>query len=233
MSLTDALTHVFEQVYEHLLLVHWPVPEDALRAALPAGVDPVPFEGRYWVGHDVYLGTHGRVLGVPIPAVFDSSPIVTLRTIVDVRGVRGLFLLSMDLPGLLIAALQRNSLHVRCHDASVTIAEQAGEVRVACQRREGDGASLLASYRPSGPAAPPAPGSRDLFLLGGDRLYAGEDGQLLAIDVVHGPWQLAPATLRIDGDTIPASCGLPAPGPDLVAMYQRAQTAQVALPKPL
>jgi uncharacterized protein YqjF (DUF2071 family) len=232
MILTDALSPVFKQVYEHLLLVHWPVPEETLRDTLPDGLEPVSFEGRYWVGHDVYLGTHGRLLQLPLPPGFDTSPVVTLRTIVDVEGVRGLFLLSMDLPGAVIAGLQRSSLQLRSHDARVKIEEESGEVQVECQRADGE-ARLLATYRPSGPPAAPAPGSRELFFLGGDRLYSGETGRLLAIDVVHGPWQLTPATLRIDVDTIPASCGFPAPGADAIAMYQRTQTAQVTPPEPV
>jgi uncharacterized protein YqjF (DUF2071 family) len=226
---------LFEQTYEHLLLVHWPVPEVALRAALPAGVEPVPFDGTFWVGHDVYLGTHGRSLGLPVPPGLDVRPVVTLRTIVDVQGVRGLFLLSLDAPNPIASFAERQLLGLRSHDADVQIGEgPGGNVQVNARRATAD-AALRASYRPIGSGATPAAGSLESFLLGGDRLYAGDVQQLFAIDVVHGPWSLSPALLTIEVDTIPSSCGLPPPSAaDLVAVYQRAQTARVAaLPRPL
>jgi uncharacterized protein YqjF (DUF2071 family) len=233
---TVATPALFEQRYQHLLLVHWPVPEAALRAGLPIGVEPVPFEGAFWVGHDVYLGTHSRSLGFPAPSALDVRPIVTLRTIVDVEGVRGIFLLSLDAPNPIAAWAERGFLGLRSHSAEVEIGDRpGGGLEVKARRASGD-AALRASYLPVGPGSAPAAGSRESFLIGGDRLYTGDSQQLFAIDVVHGPWSLSPATATIEVDTIASGRGLspPARAAELVAVYQRTQTARVvALPRPL
>jgi uncharacterized protein YqjF (DUF2071 family) len=233
MTAPIILPALFEQVYEHLLLVHWPVPEAALRAALPPGVEPVSFDDQFWVGHDVYVGSQARSLGVPLPPGFDIRPVITLRTIVDVNDKRGLYLLSMDAPGALPALAEGTFLGLRSHNAEVQIVEQPdGGVRVD-GRRTNSGEELRASYGPVGPAVAPGPGSLELFLLGGDRLYAGDGRQLLAIDVVHGPWALSPATMTIEIDTIASSWGVPVPDTGMVAMYQRAQPARIGRPPSL
>jgi uncharacterized protein YqjF (DUF2071 family) len=220
---------VFGQTYEHLLLVHWPVPEKDLRALLPARVEPISFEGTTWIGHDVYLGTEGHVRGLPPIDGFDTRPVITLRTIVEVDGVRGIYLLSMDAPNRLAVWAERHLLGLRSHTAEVNIDAHEGGASVKALR-SGSAERLAAVYAPTGPPVQPAEGSRDRFLLGGDRLYTGEGARLHAIDVQHGPWALCPARVTIEIDTLAASSGLPVPGPDPVAVYQRAQAAYTALP---
>jgi uncharacterized protein YqjF (DUF2071 family) len=229
---------IFGQTYEHLLLVHWPVPADHLARLLPHPLTPALFEGKAWIGHDVYVGANAQLR--PLPAVPDPlarRPVVTLRTIVDARRLRGIHLLSLDAESAAAAWVEHTFLNVHSHAADVTIGPEAaggGWVAVACQRTSGRPARLHGRYRAVGPEAPLVPGSRDEFLLGGDRMFtAGHARKPAIIEVQHGPWTLAPAEVTFTENTIPGVAGLPGPGDGLVATFQRTQQAYVAAPRPL
>jgi uncharacterized protein YqjF (DUF2071 family) len=222
----------FGQTYEHLLLVHWTVPIADLERLVPAPLKVATYEGQAYIGHDVYIGAKPRLFDrLSIPGV-PPRPIVTLRTIVDVAGSRGLYLLSLDAPARLMTWIERRLLHVRSYHAEVGIAPGDGGITVVSSRISDAGAQLSARYRAVGQPRAPAPGSRDEFLLGGDRLYTIDDaGTTRAIDVRHGPWSLAPAEVTFDLDTIATAVGLPGPERGVTAAYQRAQDAFAALPK--
>ena len=224
---------IFGQTYEHLLLVHWPLPAEQLRPLLPPRVDVASFEGTAWIGHDVYIGAEPRVLRLPpLPGPF-NRPVITLRTIVTVGGVAGIYLLSLDAPTPFAAWFERHFLNLRSQAADVRIAVEGDAIGVRSRRPEG-GADLRATYRPIGPETPPRPGTRDHFLLGGDRMYTSDSsGALSVIEVEHGPWSLAPAEVKFDDDEIPGALGLPGPGAVVTAVYQRSQQAYVAAPRDL
>jgi len=230
---TAAAEHdwVFAQKYEHLVLVHWPVPLDKLRPLVPRPLEISVFDGTAWLGHDVYIGDRPRVRGLPELPFNLERPIVTLRTLVSFGGVPGIYLLSLDAPVAFAGWMERQFLALRSHAADVEIKAAAEIVTARSQRRAQPETRLAARYRPAGGASTPAPGSIDHFLIGGDRLYTVDAaGALNAIDVVHGPWQLAPAEVAFEEDTIPQVAGLPGPGATVRAMYQRTQDAFVALP---
>jgi uncharacterized protein YqjF (DUF2071 family) len=219
----------FGQTYEHLLLVHWPVPIDRLAPLVPAPLAVATFEGQAYVGHDVYIGTNPRLGDLPpIPGV-PPRPIVTLRTIVDLAGTRGIFLLSLDAPAPLMTGIEHHILHLRSYEAAVDITPDQGGITAVARRLE-NGAKLAVRYRPAGPPGAPVPGSRDEFLLGGDRLFTSDGaGATRAIDVRHGPWSLAPAEVTFDVDTIAGGLGLPGPEAGVVGVYQRSQDAYAAI----
>lgn len=243
---------IFAQTYQHLLLVHWKVPRDLVRAVVPAGMDLAMFEGETFIGHDVYRGARAHVRDLPAVPGFDVRPVVTLRTIVDVRGVRGIYLISMDAPGAFAGWFEQHLLQVRTREAQVDIVAEvdagvgaaaagaagAGSgselIRVHSVRTNAPDVELRGSYRASGPAAAPAPGSLDHFLLGGDRMFtASAAGAISVIEVTHGPWALAPAEVTFDVNTIPRAAGLPGPSGDIVAVTQAAQDAYAAAPRPI
>jgi uncharacterized protein YqjF (DUF2071 family) len=223
----------FGQTYEHLLLVHWTVPVDQLKRLLPAPLEVATLDdGQAFIGHDVYVADKARVLGgLPLP--LPARPIVTLRTIVNVAGARGLFLFSLDAPGAFSGWLERTLIGLRSFEADVDIKPDGDALVVRSRRKTGE-AELVARYRATGPGQTPAPGSRDEFLLGGDRLFTSDDaGAVREVDVEHGPWLLQPAEVTFEKNTIAAVAGLPGPGSAVTAVYQRAQDAYAALPKSL
>lgn len=222
---------MFAQTYEHLLLVHWPVPVDELRPRLPEGVVPATFEGSAWLGHDVYVGTNSRLRGLPPPPIDLARPVVTLRTIVDVGGSRGIFLFSLDARSELLALVESAWLGVPSHAADIQVAATSQPLTVRSRRNAG-GVIFRASYRPLAPGAPLQEGSRDWFLLGGNRMFTSStSGGLQVLEVEHGPWRLAPAEVTFERNDLPAAAGLPGPSGTLVATYQRSQDAYAALPR--
>jgi uncharacterized protein YqjF (DUF2071 family) len=232
----DDLPWLFAQTYEHLLLVHWQVPAEQLRPVVPAGMDLATFDGATWIGHDVYLGTHAHMRFLPPIPGFDTRPVVTLRTIVDVGGIRGIYLISMEAPGIVPGLFERHFLHVRTQEAEINVVAVAETDRVTVETRRKDEREigLRGHYQPSGPARAPATGSREHFLLGGDRVFTADaSGRIDVIEVRHGAWALAPAEVTFDVNTIPRAAGLPGPGRDVVAVTQRAQQAYAAAPRPI
>lgn len=229
------LPWVFGQDYEHLLLAHWPVPLEKLRARVPEPLEVSVFDGSAWLGHDVYVMDRPSVRGLPELPLNLERPIVTLRTLVSLDGVPGIFLFSFDAPVAFASWFETHFLDLRSHAADVEIKAEGQGVTVRSERRASPSARLAARYRSTGDGIAPPAGSLDHFLIGGDRLFtANAAGAVHAIDVVHGPWLLAPAQVAFDENTLAETAGLPGPGANNVrAMYQRTQQAFVALPRRL
>jgi uncharacterized protein YqjF (DUF2071 family) len=229
----DAFPWIVGLTYEHLLLVHWPVPVDLLQAKLPRGMKVAVCEGKGWLGHDIYLGTKTRVRGLPPFPDLVENPVVTLRTVVEVDGARGLYLFGMDAISLFAAWVGRTCFGLRSYGAELQINEDGAGLTVACKRLEAPAAQLQGRYRPVGPTAAPAPGSRDEFLLGGGFLFTGGgEKAITATPFEHGEWALSPAEVTFASNTMAQAVGLPPPGADVAAVYQRAQQGYVAMPKP-
>jgi uncharacterized protein YqjF (DUF2071 family) len=230
----ESFPWILSLTYEHLLLVHWPVPADALQAKLPPGMKVATFEGKGWLGHDVYLSTKTRVRGLPAFPDFVDNPVVTLRAVVDVEGTRGLYLFGLDTTSLVSAWAGRAFFCLRSYAAALELKPDGEGLNVVDQRLEGPAARLAGRYRPLGPPAPIAPGSRDEFLLGGGCLYAGGFGHpIAATPFEHGAWSASPAAVTFAENTLAEAAGLPGPGREVAAIYQRTQKGYVAAPKVL
>lgn len=111
--------------------------------------------------------------------------------------------------------------------AAMAVERDATTVR---SRSERPGASWAATYAPTGPPEPAAPGTLDHFLTERYSLYTTGFGTLLRADIQHPPWPLQAATARITRNTM-APLELPAHEPLL--HFARRQDVLIWAPAPL
>jgi uncharacterized protein YqjF (DUF2071 family) len=74
--------------------------------------------------------------------------------------------------------------------------------------------ALRASYGPAGATFTAEPGSLEHFLAERYCLYTADAGRVYRAEIHHAPWQLQPAEVTIEENTMaPRSLELPAEGP--------------------
>jgi uncharacterized protein len=104
--------------------------------------------------------------------------------------------------------------------------ESAGWIEYGSRRVSSDGepAELAGRYRPTGPAAPPAPGSLEHWLTERYCLYIlDEHGNVLRADIHHPPWPLQVAEASFELNTMAEPYGLDLDPPPALLHFSRRQ----------
>jgi uncharacterized protein YqjF (DUF2071 family) len=89
--------------------------------------------------------------------------------------------------------------------------ERAGEWVSYRSRRIDRPAEFAARYRPVGLGSRAEPGSLEEFLVERYRLFTVHDGGLTRVEIDHPPWQLRPAAVEIEINTMALAAGIPLP----------------------
>jgi uncharacterized protein len=93
-------------------------------------------------------------------------------------------------------------------------------------------AGFRARYRPTGPAAPAAPGSLAYFLTERYCLYAVDRRRRVSrLEIHHRPWSLQPAEAEIETNTMTAPIGLRLPDVPPLLHYAHRQDMVGWLPE--
>jgi uncharacterized protein YqjF (DUF2071 family) len=191
------------QTWEQLLFAHWPVPLEALRAHVPAGLDLDTYEGRAYLGLTPFKVTNLRLRGLPPVPVFSSFLELNCRTYVSQGGEKpGIWFFSLDASSRFAVEGAR-----RLYKLPYFRARMSGPPRFTSVRLDGDRDRVWEStYRPAGAAAPaPAPaGTLEHFLAERYCLYtAAEGGELHRAEIHHPPWPLQGAEASVERNTVP------------------------------
>jgi len=212
------------QTWHDLLFAHWPVPADALRGVVPAGLDLDVFEGRAWVGVVPFRMSGIRLRFLPpVPGV-SAFPEINLRTYVTRRGRPGVFFLSLDATNPLAVWTARRFFRLPYYRARMSCRNE-GE-RVAYESRRAHRGFPVVGFRGSyGPVGPPAQalgGSLEHWLTERYCLYTpGSDGRLGIGEILHDPWPLQPAEARIEHNDLASPFGFELQGPPLLHFARR------------
>lgn len=205
------------QVWRKLLFAHWPVPAEALRPMLPAGLALDTYDGQAWLGVVPFQMDHVRFRGLPgIPTATRFAEL-NVRTYVTVEDKPGVLFFSLDAGSLLAVLGARAIFALPYYHARFTIATEGAAVQYRCERL-GTGkprAIFEARYQPTGPVQLARPGSLEDWLTARYCLYTTRGSRLMRGEIHHALWPLQPATADISQNTIaePAGIHLPAAPP--------------------
>jgi len=197
-----------------LLFAHWPVPVDAIRPLVPAGLEIDTFDGQAWIGVVPFRmeDVAPRFLpAVPGPGAF---PELNVRTYVRRRGRRGVWFLSLDAGSRLAVEGARTAFHLPYFRARMSSESAAGWVEYHSERIDTRArpAAFVARYRPTGPIRLAAPGSLDAFLTDRMGLYAADPaGTIRWTAIRHEPWPLQSAEAEISINTMAEAGGITLP----------------------
>jgi uncharacterized protein YqjF (DUF2071 family) len=222
---------VQRQTWNDLLFLHWPVPAEALRRAVPGGLDIEERDGTAWLGVTPFVVSGARPRGVPPLPWLSRFPETNVRTYVAPPGGRpGIWFLSLDAARLAAVIGARAGYRLPYFHAAMDVARRGHEVAYRMRRRGGE-AALAVRYRPVGPVFRAAPGSVEHFLVERYRLYAADRrGRLLYADIDHPDWPLQPAEAVVEENTMAAPWGISLPGEPL-AHYAARQDVVIGPPR--
>jgi uncharacterized protein len=191
------------QTWLDLLFAHWPVPETALRPAVPAGIPVDTFDGTAWIAVTPFEVTGLRPRGLPPLPRF---PELNVRTYTTIGGRPGIWFFSLDAGSAVAVAGARLTYRLPYHRAQMAI-DRTGDGIAYRSRRPG--ASLRATYAPTGPPATARPGTLEHFLTERYSLYTlDRRGRPRRADIRHPPWPLQPARAELAENTMTAPFGI-------------------------
>jgi uncharacterized protein YqjF (DUF2071 family) len=190
------------QTWEHLLFAHWRVPEASLREHVPGRLELDSLDGDHWLGITPFRVSGLRLRGTfPVP-VLSSFLELNVRTYVTFEDKPGIWFFSLDAASSLAVEAARRTYRLPYHHANMGATRRGDRLDYSSARRT-DGHRFSATYGPSGPAAPPSPGTLEHFLTERYCLYTEHEGGLYRAEIHHPPWPLQPAEADLRENTMP------------------------------
>lgn len=196
------------QNWRQLLFMHWPVPIQALRAAVPRSFELDLHEGVAYVGVVPFAMQGVRPRFVPQPAALDFLE-TNVRTYVLRGGEPGVYFFSLEAASRLAVAAARAAFALPYHYAHMTLAASADVAHYTTQR-SGSGVRHDVRYRVHEPMAASVPGTLQYFLLERYLLFTERRGTPLRGQVHHAPYPVQRAQVLQVHDELVAAAGLPA-----------------------
>ena len=204
------------QTWYDLLFAHWPVPVEALRPLIPAGLELDTYEGRAWLAV-VPFGMRGIYLRrLPLRTPLYSRFLeLNVRTYVTAGGKAGVWFFSLDAANPGAVAVARRWYHLPYYFARMSLRRaDGGWIEYASRRVHpgAPGARFAGRYRPVGEPYRAEAGSLEHWLTERHCLYAADRrGRLYRGDIDHAPWPLQPAEAEIRVNTMARPHGIALP----------------------
>lgn len=220
---------VMKQVWNKLLLAHWPVRQEELLPSIPEGLELDLWEGKAWLSLIPFYITGLRVRGTPPLPWLSRFAELNVRTYVTCGGKPGIFFFSLDAERR-VAVETARLLHLPYMYARMSVGRENDWITYRSERRDKRGQSAVfeALYRPVAVDKFNAlPGTLLHWLTERYRLYAADGaGRLYAGDIHHLPWELQEAELRIRRNTMSEAHGIHPPSrqPALFSFAERQET---------
>jgi uncharacterized protein YqjF (DUF2071 family) len=198
------------QSWRDLLFVHWPLPVDAVRHAIPRRLTPDLLDGVAYVGLVPFAMRRIRPAWLPGPLGLDFLE-TNLRLYVHLDGCDpGVLFLSLEASSRIAVAVARRSFGLPYHFARMSMERRDREVRYE-SARAGDHPRLALRFQIGDALGPSLPGSAEHFLLERYYLYVERGGRLFRGQVHHVPYPAHRASVHELEDEIVGAAGLPAP----------------------
>jgi uncharacterized protein len=214
------------QSWGDLLFAHWPVPPERLRPLLPGAIPLDVREGSAWLGVTPFRVSAFRLRGMPHLPGITAFPELNVRTYTTLDGKPGIWFMSLDAASALAVFAARRIYRLPYFKARMECRETGGWIEYGSRRESSDGepAELAGRYRPTGPEAPPPPGSLAHWLTERYCLYTlDQQGDVLRADIHHPPWPLRPAEASFEHNTMAAPYGLDLDAPPALLHFARRQ----------
>lgn len=195
------------QRWRKLLFMHWTVPVDVMRAAVPVSFDLDLHEGVAYVGV-VPFGMEGvRPRLVPEFAALAFLE-TNVRTYVVRKGEPGVYFFSLEAASRLAVAAARAAFALPYHHARMQLLESDGVVQYVTTRTS-SGAQHHVRYRVGEHIGASSPGTLEHFLLERYLLFTERGGAARKGQVHHVPYPAHRAEVLEVNDQLVAAANLP------------------------
>lgn len=217
---------VMHQSWHDLLFMHWPVPAEELRRAMPANLPLDTFNGQAYLAVVPFRMSGVRPRGVPAVPGVSAFPELNVRTYVTLDGKPGVYFFSLDAGNKLAVRVARALFHLPYFDAKMSSLPPAnGEEITYRSERTHSGApaaALHARYRPIAPVQRAERGSLEEWLTERYCMYPVDGrGRIYRGEIHHEPWPLQRAAAEITACTMSAPIHVPLAGPPPLLHFVR------------
>lgn len=197
------------QSWRDLLFAHWPVPVDALRAVVPAGLDIDTFEGTAFVGVVPLVMRAIRRAGMPPWMGFNFLE-TNVRTYVHIGGRDpAVYFFSLDASSRIAVEVARYEAGLPYYLARMSMARHDQRVRYTTTRRGGAGGPMLATeYEIGERLGRSVPGTLQHFLLERYLLHVERQGRIRTVQIHHTPYPAQQVTVHHLHESLCAAAGL-------------------------
>lgn len=199
--------------------MHWPVPRDALRPVVPAGLEIDAFAGQAYVSLIPFAIIESRPAGVP-RALASRFLETNLRTYVrGPGGEPGIYFFSLEASSLLAVAGARLLFGLPYFPAVMTIRREGSDIQYASRRHGGHGVELDVAWSIGDALGAAAAGTREHFLVERYSLYVARRGGLYRGRVRHPPYPLCRAAVGRLRQTLVSAARIPEPADPPLCHY--------------
>ena len=200
--------------------LHWPVDQAALRARIPADLELDTFDGDAWISIVAFRIAGARPRGAPRELAWRTFPEINVRTYVRGGTHAGVWFFSLDADSRLAVAVARAGVNLAYHRAAIDASFAPGRAAFRLVRTQAGAppARFAVETTFGGTARAAAPGTLAHWLAERYCFFTRDrGGRTRRGDVVHGPWPLHDADVRVDENTLISALGIDvAPRPALV-----------------
>lgn len=201
------------QTWHELLFAHWPIPAEALRSRLPAGLTLDTYDGQAWLGIVPFRMSHVHPRAVPSLPWISAFAELNVRTYVVADDRPGVYFFSLDAANPVAVAIARGFFYLPYLKATMRCMRTADTVAYTSHRTDHRAApaDLIGTYRPTGPVFLSRPDTLEHWLTERYCLYTEHRGTLYRGDIHHAPWLLQPAEAEFTRNTMALSHGIELP----------------------
>jgi len=212
--------------WHDLLFMHWPIPPEQLRAAVPPSLALDTFEGTAWIGIVPFRMSGVRPRALPPLPYLSAFPELNVRTYVTTGGKPGVWFFSLEAARCLAVRVARRMAYLPYYDARMSVQPAGDGVHYMSERthRGAPPASFRATYGPTGPAYRASPGALDHWLTERYCLYSADcQARVWRGDIHHARWPLQPAAAAVEVNTMTRQIGLRLPDVPPLLHFARRQ----------
>ena len=228
---------VMLQGWRDLTALHWRSEAADVQAQLPEGFVVDTFDNCAWIGVIAFEMQRVRVPGIPALGSMSTFPETNVRTyIIDPRGRRGVWFLSLDVPRLVPALLARATYGLPYSWSAMTIdrdGDGEGATRRYTSRRRfppADASSSVA-VRVGRPLEESGVSALDHFLTARWAFGSTFGRRLLWAELDHSRWPLHAAEVIDYDETIVCATGLAPPVGHPIARWSPGVEVRISRPR--
>ena len=217
------------QTWGKLLFMHWRIPVERLRAAVPAELEIDTYDGEAWIAVVPFTIWGMRLSFLPpVPGLSEMHEL-NVRTYVHYRGVPGVLFLSLDATSLLAVLGARTFFLLPYYTAEMSLRQEGAQISYHSRRTHADAPAAVfdANWTIGEPLEASRPGSLEFFLTERYCFLTVHDGAVYRCRIHHPPWPLSAASVSTYHSTMIESHGLPTPSGEPLLHYAEEITVDI------
>ncbi|PYZ92643.1 hypothetical protein CR194_13325 [Salipaludibacillus keqinensis] len=187
------------QQWEDILFLHWPVDVETLRPHVPEELELDTHDGNSWISILAYVSTDNKAKKFGRTLTSSSIHQVNVRTYVKYGEESGVYFFSMEADHKAAVKASRSLAGLPFYQADLKHSKKDEGFRIQSTRTHSGekGLQFKCSYKPSGEAHSPEPGSLEHWLTERNQLLRVKGKKVSKSTIDYKPWKIRPADVKI------------------------------------